>query len=183
MPPTPKESRLLQSESVVEQQPTLRVRASVGKALYRIQLDLPVLVELLSDEEGELLELVATRDDFLPPVVGGAHSGERGHWYGEAKAGKYRVVEVGAGRIAELLPAQGGEPGHRAKGLGDVNLGGVVGFSGAQALVLVGSGELDLANQIQQHAALTTVEHGIVGAGDGVSETAFHFAASARQRF
>ncbi|EJT85377.1 hypothetical protein PPS11_09569 [Pseudomonas putida S11] len=141
----------------------------------------PLLVELVCQEQGKFLDLRTRRNDLLPPVVGGTRRSACSHGHGEAEAGKYRVVEITVRRVAELLPAQGREAGHRAKGLGDVDLAGVVVFTGAQALVFIGSGEFDLADQVQHQATVTAVEQGVTGAGNRVSQPAFHIPAATGQ--
>ncbi|MNJ55703.1 hypothetical protein D3C77_512140 [compost metagenome] len=136
----------------------------------------------MGDKQREFLDLRSSGDNFLPPVVGRTCRGTYCYRGSKAEAGKYRVVEIAIGRIAELFPAQGSETGHRAKRPGEVNLGGIVGFAGAQALVFVRGRKFDLTDQIHQYAALTAVEQRITCAGDRIAQAAFHIPATARQR-
>lgn len=128
-----------------------------------------------------LIDLRPGRDHFLPPIVGGAGRSTDRHRQGKAETGKYRVIEVAIGRVTELLPTQRRETGDRAKALGYVDLGGVVVLAGAQALVFISGREFDLADQVQHQAAVTTIEQCISGAGNRVTQPAFHVSATTGQ--
>src|SRR5580765_6900608 len=160
-------------ELPLEQRADARVRARVGEADDAVDLQLPFGRHALRPERGQLAHLRAPVHDVRPVVVRQANALLLRHAVRGADGGVGNVAQSDAGRVAVDAVADRAEQRRGVERLEEVELHRVVELAGAEALLLVGRGQLDLRAEVEAEAALALVEDVVEAAQHDVAETRF----------